>query len=41
LEEGTIFLKENIFAFVMEAEKSVDIDSLIDLKLAEALMQTH
>lgn len=41
LEEGTIFLKENIFAFVMEAEKSVDIDSLMNFKLAEALMQTH
>ena len=41
LEESTYFLKDNIFAFLMDAEKSVDIDSLIDLKLAEALIQTH
>ncbi len=40
-EENTFFLKNNIFAFLMDAEKSVDIDSLIDFKLAEALMQTH
>ncbi len=41
LEESTFFLKDNIFAFLMDAEKSVDIDSLMDFKLAEALMQTH
>ncbi len=41
LKESTYFLKDNIFAFLMEAEKSVDIDSLIDFKLAEALIQTH
>jgi len=38
LKESTFFLKDNIFAFLMDAEKSVDIDSYTDLKLAEVLM---
>lgn len=39
LQEGTFFLKDNIFAFLMDVGKSVDIDSLIDFKLAETLIQ--
>ncbi len=39
LEENTFFLKDNIFAFLMDAEKSVDIDTPIDFKLAEVLMR--
>jgi len=41
LEEGTFFLKDNIFAFLMDVKSSVDIDSLVDFKLAEILMQTN
>lgn len=41
LEEKTFFLKDNIFAFLMDIKNSVDIDSLIDLKLAEALIQIN
>ena len=41
LKEKTFFLKDNIFAFLMDARKSVDIDSLVDFKLAEILMQTN
>ncbi len=40
LEEGCVFLKKNIFAFEMPQEKSVDIDSLMDFKIAEALKRT-
>ncbi|MDG0817349.1 acylneuraminate cytidylyltransferase family protein [Bdellovibrio svalbardensis] len=36
--EKTLFLKENIFAFVMSSEKSVDIDTLTDFALAEVLI---
>ena len=39
--EGTFFLRDNIFAFLMDVNKSVDIDSLIDFRLAEILMQTN
>lgn len=41
LEEGTFFLKDNIYAFLMDVKKSIDIDSLIDFKLAEVLMRTN
>jgi len=41
LEEATFFLKDNIFAFLMDVKKSVDIDSLFDFELAEILMQTN
>ena len=41
LKERTFFLKDSIFAFLMDAKKSVDIDSLIDFKLAETIMQTN
>lgn len=38
LEEGCVFLKENIFAFEMSQEVSVDIDTQMDFKIAEVLM---
>ncbi|MBT5491290.1 acylneuraminate cytidylyltransferase family protein [bacterium] len=38
LEEGCMFLKEDIFAFEMTQEKSVDIDTKLDFKIAEVLM---
>ena len=41
LKENTFFLKDNIFAFLMDVKRSVDIDSLVDFKLAEILMQTN
>ena len=34
LEEKSFFLKENIFAYVMSRESSVDIDEEIDFKMA-------
>lgn len=39
LVEKTFFLKNNIFAYIMPQEKSVDIDTALDLKLCEVLMQ--
>lgn len=39
LEEGCVFFKENIFAFEMAQEKSVDIDTKLDFKIAEVLME--
>lgn len=43
LVEKTFFIKNNIFAYVMPQEKSVDIDTSLDIKLCEVLMQerTH
>jgi len=41
LDEGCVFLKENIFAFEMAQEKSVDIDSRLDFKIAEVLMEEN
>ena len=37
LEEKSFFLKENIFAYVMDRKSSVDIDEEIDFKIAEVL----
>ncbi|MCF6173217.1 MAG: acylneuraminate cytidylyltransferase family protein [Campylobacteraceae bacterium] len=39
LEEGSFFLKENIFAYVMDRESSVDIDEEIDFGFAEYLIK--
>lgn len=39
LQEKTFFLKDNIFAYVMSQEKSVDVDTVIDLKLCEILLK--
>ncbi len=38
LEEKSFFLKDNIFAYVMDRESSVDIDEEIDFKLAGLLV---
>lgn len=37
LKEKTLFLKNNIFAYVMNRKFSIDIDEEIDLKMAEFL----
>lgn len=38
LEEKSFFLKNNIFAYIMNKEYSVDIDEKIDFEIAELLM---
>jgi len=38
LENKGFFLKENIFAYIMDRKNSVDIDEEIDFKLAEVLV---
>jgi len=40
LQEESFFLKENIYAFIMNRKKSIDIDEEIDFKIAEVLMVT-
>ena len=37
LKEETFFLKENIYAYIMNKESSIDIDEEIDLKIANVL----
>ncbi len=39
LEEKSFFLKENIFAYKMDRESSVDIDEKIDFKIAESILK--
>jgi len=39
LEEKSFFLKENIFAYVMDRKSSVDIDEEMDFNMAEILME--
>jgi CMP-N-acetylneuraminic acid synthetase len=41
LSEKSFFLKENIFAYVMSRETSVDIDEAFDFKLASILMENN
>ena len=38
LEEESFFLKEKIFAYKMDRESSIDIDTKIDFKMAEILI---
>jgi len=38
LEEKSFFLKDNIYAFIMDRESSVDIDEEIDFKIAEVML---
>lgn len=38
LEEKSFFLKDNIYAYKMERESSIDIDNKIDFKLAEIIV---
>ncbi|BAI79872.1 acylneuraminate cytidylyltransferase [Deferribacter desulfuricans SSM1] len=39
LEEDTFFIKDNIYAYIMDKMSSIDIDDEFDLKLAEILME--
>ena len=39
LEEESFFLKENIFAYVMDRESSIDIDEGIDFKIAGTIFK--
>lgn len=39
LKEKTFFLKDNIFAYVMDKSFSVDIDERLDFKIAELIMK--
>jgi N-acylneuraminate cytidylyltransferase len=39
LDENTMFIKDNIFAYKMTTKSSVDIDECIDFTLAEAIME--
>ncbi|RXJ68987.1 CMP-N-acetlyneuraminic acid synthetase [Halarcobacter ebronensis] len=39
LEEKTFFLQNNIYAFLMNRESSIDIDEEIDFKMAEFLLE--
>jgi len=39
LQEKSFSIKENIFAYIMPLEKSVDIDTMLDLKLCEILLK--
>lgn len=40
LEQGSFFLKENIYAYVMDQKNSVDIDTEMDFKWANFLTST-
>lgn len=37
LKEKSFFLKDNIFAYIMDAKSSIDIDNEIDLEVARAI----
>ena len=39
LKEGSFFLKENIFAYVMDRKSSIDIDEEIDFELAKTVFK--
>jgi CMP-N,N'-diacetyllegionaminic acid synthase len=39
LEENTFFIKDNIFAYIMDKKHSVDIDDEFDFKMAELLIK--
>ena len=39
LEEESLFLSDNIFAYVMSRKNSIDIDEDIDFKIGESVMQ--
>jgi CMP-N-acetylneuraminic acid synthetase len=38
LKEETFFLKDNIFAYIMNRENSIDIDEDIDFQLAKIIL---
>ena len=39
LENKSFFLKENIFAYIMDREYSIDIDEEIDFKIAKIIFE--
>lgn len=39
LKENTFFINDNIYAYIMDKESSVDIDTYIDFKLAEVILK--
>ena len=39
IRERTIFLEENIFAYIMSIGDSIDIDNMYDMKIAEIIMK--
>ncbi|MFZ4855386.1 MAG: cytidylyltransferase domain-containing protein [Desulfuromonadaceae bacterium] len=41
IAEKTFFINSNIFAYIMHQEKSVDIDTSLDMKLCEVLIQVQ
>ncbi len=41
LEEKSFLIKENIFAYMMNREASIDIDEIIDFKIASFLLSGH
>jgi len=38
LENGSFFLKENIYSYIMDRESSIDIDARVDFLIAEYLL---
>ena len=40
LKQKTFFLEKNIFAYIMDQERSIDIDTLLDFKMAEFLLKS-
>ncbi len=41
LKERTLFIKDNIFAFIMSREKSIDIDTELDFQFAQFIMNKY
>lgn len=41
LESKSFFLQNNIFAYIMDQESSVDIDTLLDFKFAQILIENN
>lgn len=39
LKENSLFLKENIFAFIMDKKSSIDIDDELDFLFAQAILE--
>jgi CMP-N,N'-diacetyllegionaminic acid synthase len=39
LEEESFFLKNNVYAYIMDRKSSIDIDEEIDLKIADIIMR--
>jgi CMP-N,N'-diacetyllegionaminic acid synthase len=41
LEEKTLFLNDNIFAYIMDTKNSIDIDKEIDFKMTEFFINNY